>query len=738
MKIKTKINKLFGWVSMLAILVGYSTVSASGGVEAFVDSTIAGYPGFVETTRVSAGEKLDFLVKKPDGNELKFSSVADDKGQVDVEIFDYHTRVAGEYQLGVSISGKNDYRFNRFEVFPDEISNEKSVVELESQMVNVNESVDLNVVLKDQYGNAISGHEVMLVSSRGVDEITKIGDGATDGSGAASFRVQSTEPGLSTITAYDLTAGVSLDERAEMVFFDSAVKNIGGDLNEFSLVPTAYAQSISGGPVNGFEIDGLDGEVSVNENFSFTVKAVDEEGNVSENYSGEVRFSVEGASASDVILPDDYQFEAQDLGAHTFSLGISFKTVGTYKVVVTDVDDFDLRGEQTVVVTAGDGVNSNNTNSSNAGSSAVVINSPKPGTYNVSSQQISGTATPGVALKIYDNDQEIGNTDADSGGDFSFQTGVLSQGEHKFQVVALGATNSPAGSSEIVTVVIDTAGPDANLITFDPNGPVAPGSLVEVSISSDNNLSQAALLFDGKLVVLTEDIAEAGTYKGSFLAPNEIGTYGVDVILVDGLGNESQLQNEKQIVVAERGAVGNEGLDGIDNVDQIDSTNSDVQVDSVTGLKAYSGNERVNLEWSEVDGEISNYRVYYGERADSLTNAVDTFTEKNEWYVPNLENGKEYFFALTAIDSEGNESPVRSEIVSAVPFMPTETGVNDSAGDIFSFNSDGLSDVVTVNVSDLKEAPVEKPALDETGPEIYYLMLMSLFGALFYTQLKKI
>ncbi len=451
-----------------------------------------------------------------------------------------------------------------------------------------------------------------------------------------------------------------------------------------------------------------------------------------------MRFSVHGASASDVILPDDYQFEAQDLGAHTFSLGISFKTVGTYKVVVTDVDDFDLRGEQTVVVTAGDGVSSGDSNSSNLGSSAVVINSPKPGTYSVSSQQIAGMATPGVALKIYDNDQEIGNTDADSNGDFSFQTGVLSQGEHKFQVVALDATNSPAGSSEIVTVVIDTAGPDANLISFDPSGPVAPGSLVEVSISSDNNLSQAALLFNGKLVVLTEDIAEAGNYKGSFLAPNEIGTYGVDVILVDGLGNESQLQNEKQIVVAERGAVGNEGLDGVDDVDQIDSNDSEVQVDSVTGLKAYSGNERVNLEWSEVDGEISNYRVYYGERADSLTNAVDTFTENNEWYVPNLENGKEYFFALTAIDSEGDESPVRSEIVSAVPFMPTETGVNDSAGDIFSFNSDGLSDVVTVNVSDLKEAPVEKPALDETGPEVYFLMLLSLFGALFYNQLKRI
>lgn len=39
----------------------------------------------------------------------------------------------------------------------------------------------------------------------------------------------------------------------------------------------------------------------------------------------------------------------------------------------------------------------------------------------------------------------------------------------------------------------------------------------------------------------------------------------------------------------------------------------------------------------------------------------------NHWYIPNLENGKKYYFALTAVDIQGQESLEKSLIVNAIP-----------------------------------------------------------------------
>jgi hypothetical protein len=47
------------------------------------------------------------------------------------------------------------------------------------------------------------------------------------------------------------------------------------------------------------------------------------------------------------------------------------------------------------------------------------------------------------------------------------------------------------------------------------------------------------------------------------------------------------------------------------------------------------------------------YRVYYGLSPNELVEAVDTFTSEPSWYVYNLVNGSEYYFAVVAVDSKG-------------------------------------------------------------------------------------
>ncbi len=594
-------------------------------------------------------------------------------------------------------------------------------------------TVNAEVHLRDSANKPVANHRVELISSRSHDHVEATDLGLTDGNGKARFAISSSMIGISTFTAIDLTDSTVLDSRLEVVFYGEDTTAIGGDRNLVSFIPTARAQSISGGPVSEFEITDIKEPVKANDNVTFTVKAVDDEGNVSENYAGEVRFSVEGAGANDVVLPKDYQFTAEDLGVHTFSLGLSFKNPGSYVLTVTDVNKITVRGEKSLSVAAAGSAAGSNSGSSAASSSAagVTITSPRDGTYNKSSQTISGRATPGIALKVFDNDQEIGGTDADAEGSFSFQATQLSDGAHEFKVVELDGNNQTKSTSSIVKVNIDTTAPDAESVTFEPSGPVAPDSLVKVTVISGGNLAQAAMLVNDDLVVLTEDLGSPGTYKGSFVAPKEAGTFSVDLILVDSLGNESQLKDQKQLVVAvPSGADATDSLDDDPDADAAGDSTDQVQVSAVTGVKAFSGDGRVNLEWSPAGENIKNYKVYYGTRADELANSVETFAADTKWYVPNLDNETEYFFALTAIDVEGNESAVRSEIVSAVPFQVTDSGAvaTDEGDRLFGFE-DGAASVVGSQPAELHAAAADQPALDKTGPEMYGIALLSLLAA---------
>ena len=81
--------------------------------------------------------------------------------------------------------------------------------------------------------------------------------------------------------------------------------------------------------------------------FSVTVTARDGYGNTATGYTGRVHFS-SSDSASGVILPSDYRFLSGDLGTHTFTDGVTLKTVGAnVSITVTDTATGAITGSQT-------------------------------------------------------------------------------------------------------------------------------------------------------------------------------------------------------------------------------------------------------------------------------------------------------------------------------------------------------------------------------------------------------
>ena len=94
----------------------------------------------------------------------------------------------------------------------------------------------------------------------------------------------------------------------------------------------------------------------------------------------------------------------------------------------------------------------------------------------------------------------------------------------------------------------------------------------------------------------------------------------------------------------------------------------------VKNVSATPGNREVSLQWEQAtdeDGVVVGYKIYYG--TASVQSPEDAYEEyisvstKTDYTVKNLQNGTAYFFAITAIDDEENESETYSKEVSATP-----------------------------------------------------------------------
>jgi hypothetical protein len=99
--------------------------------------------------------------------------------------------------------------------------------------------------------------------------------------------------------------------------------------------------------------------------------------------------------------------------------------------------------------------------------------------------------------------------------------------------------------------------------------------------------------------------------------------------------------------------------------------------DNVTNVTAEAGNESATIKWDtayDPDGEVIGYKIYYGTQPVTAENGnsyedeivIDSVND-NEYKIENLVNGVTYYFAMTAIDDEEEESANYSLEVSVTP-----------------------------------------------------------------------
>ena len=651
--------------SFIAMAADYPSLQAYG-----VD-TIAGYSTVLRSSKTYPNTDIVFVVTKPDGSQVRISAVTDESGVAKLDLYDYHTRRAGNY--GVSAMMKDDETEGKqsyFTVFPDEVSLEKSVITSNNAVAKSDgdDKVYVSVQVRDQYGNPFEGHQVNLISSRANDTISNSGlKQATDSNGTVTFYVTSSQPGVSVFSAVDATSGTVLSSRAQVAFLSgTSMADAGGDLTGF--IKTVSAADA--GPLHHFTIGDIPDNVQPGDNVNFSLTAQDSNNLTVENYTGTVHFSADSGSGDNVSLPEDYTFKAEDLGTHLFSLGLRFTTAGTYKLTATDINNTTIKGEISVVVGTQGG-----TQVTQQSQNKPTIVTPAAGSYSDNVQTVSGMAIAGDTVKIYDNDQEIGSVQAGSTGNYTYQTNPLADGDHKIYTVVLNQNDDVQGTSDTVDVIIDTKPPEVDDITLDPTTGIKPGTVINVKVMTEENLSDSALIFNSEIVALTESPTEPGTYTAQLIAPQNPGEYPVDVVLVDELNNEATYNAKATVNVSEAG--GDVVKPATQETQATEQQTQETQVvpensppTEVFGLIAYGTDKRVTLVWEAAndDKNVNHYRIYYGLDPANLETKIDTKTAATTWYIPNLQNGKEYYFAVTAVDDEGLESANRSEVVSAIPF----------------------------------------------------------------------
>lgn len=628
-------KKILASSAVFALLaISGAPVFAAGTFSAFADDTIAGYSAFLKTTKLDPNTKVDFTVVKPDKSRLMLETTATAKGVAGYEIDGYHTREAGSYYVAVRLKDGSKSDMNVFLVFPDDLSDSHSTVEVSKSTLRAdgNHSGILLVALRDKYDNPLSDHMVRAVSSRAADTVTAYGDSSiTDASGEVGFLISSEKLGVSTFTVSDVTSDITLSARPQIFFYDKTDSAALPDDSDFAFLAVGGESK-----ADHFALDELPVQIKANQAISFDLVVEDAADNPVIDYLGTVRFSSTDANAE---LPVDYLFTEDDLGLHSFKLSLKFSKEGAYKLTLTDKNNENLKTDFDIAVVKAD--------AQAVASTGIVLTSPKAGKTKQSTVLVTGTASARALVKIFDGTSQAGVVQANETGAFSFELTALADGDHAIKV------QSGSDESEPVTVGVDTLAPGVDQFRVEPSA-VAPGGTVTVTVATDDDALEVMVKLGSVLKQLTKK--QNGQFEGAFAAPDTVGSYKFEVTLKDALGNQQTVPDQSSLTVSGSAAL------------SLNTGSTTFEVPSqVIGVQAIPSNSQVTLRWAPARDNtgVAKYNVYYGTSPSNLNQKQATFDNRTEWFVTGLKNGVTYYFQIKGVDTEGHEADQPSQTVSA-------------------------------------------------------------------------
>jgi len=515
----------------------------------------------LKTSRIAPYTDVNFTITKPSGEVYKFTQTTKITGIVDVEIPSEKLTEVGDYKIEASSPGFTAKVGQKFRLREGNVSSEMSEIQSDKTNLDVGKEALITVTLRDQYKNPIKERVVELISTRPMeDEIRYVKEKETDLKGIVKFYVTSKQEGESSYLAMDKKGGVTVASKIDITYKGSLVEDVAPDnndivmpegiveesgavsdtvsfLEQLFLIHKAYASS----DASYFSIEGP-AEYTAEKADTVVIKVYDATNSLATEFTGKVVITVPDGSIS---ISPDYTFKAEDMGEK--NLPVTFSKAGSYLMSVSLEGETSIKGEKQVLVS--DAV------SGTGDIKKPEILSPPKGSVDretvLSSPEIdiAGKADPDTTIEVYDGESKIGEILSNNSGLFFFKTKPMTDGKHELKVKALDAQGN-ANESDVVSVILDTTNPllIKSTLLINPSK-VMPGDTVVLTLKAEPNLSSARAIIDKTAVSLIEDETQAGTYTGEYIAPDEPGTYRVDVELKDEVSNPVMYNNQGEIMV---------------------------------------------------------------------------------------------------------------------------------------------------------------------------------------------
>jgi hypothetical protein len=147
---------------------------------------------------------------------------------------------------------------------------------------------------------------------------------------------------------------------------------------------------------------------------------------------------------------------------------------------------------------------------------------------------LSGAATAGNAVKVYDGATLLGSATANSSGNWTFTTGALANGKHSFSASATSSSGTSALSKSLV-VTVDTVAPAAPAIVS--SSPKAGQNSV-LTLTGSAEANSKVNVYDGKTLLGSATANGSGAWIFTTAALST-GTHQLTATASDAAGNNS-------------------------------------------------------------------------------------------------------------------------------------------------------------------------------------------------------
>ena len=412
--------------------------------------------------------------------------------------------------------------------------------------------------------------------------------------------------------------------------------------------------------VDSFNVTMAPQSVSIWESVDLVVEAVDANNAVVTDYDGTILMFSESdmdAKLPSVLDQNTYWFTAADQWVVKFENAVSFSKEGLQDIYIYDLNNDTVIGVGEITVTG----------SQEAEVIEIEILSPENGlTIWENEVNISGKTQKNHKVEIVVNDLEPIEVISNNNGDFETVITTLVNGNNAINAFVLNADDQRVGESNMVEIKVESIAPSFKSVKSSPDE-VETGWEFTVEVIATKELTNVSVVVNDVVEPLEE--TTDGIYTAKLFAPNQSGTFKIDVILKDELGLETKELGAGSITVFEKEEVKAEPTEPLPAAGDPVEEKPDYTIKNikVTQLKSKSV-----VTWDEIDG-IEGYEVYK-KISDTQNEKITDVSEPRFEIEITGEEIKYDYFAIKPIVKTASGELVPSEEIPYSEMTKVQTG----------------------------------------------------------------